>query len=245
MATADRKAKEWQAREDLFVKVALTLIETNGFNALALDKIATHADYSRGTVYNHFESREDVILELGLRALAEQTRWIRHACAFPGSNREKVLAMHLAYQIFALHEPVLFQSLISAKAEPVLARASQARLARKLELEAGITAIVDKLIAEAIAQGELKLRAPMPAFAVSFGNWAIGLGLAMLRTGAQQSKAVSRVPESEAAALMLVSALLDGMGWASADQTTVLAPALLARLNAHLEPLLKPAGVAA
>lgn len=237
MSTATRKAKEWQSREDLFVQVALTLIDSSGFNALSLDKIASHADYSRGTVYNHFESREDLILELGLRALAEQTHWLQHACGFPGSNREKVLTMHLAYQVFASHKPVLFQSLVSAKAPPVLSRASADRLARKQELEAAITAIVDALIAKAIELGELKLAPHMPAFSVSFGNWALGLGLAMLRLGAPQSPSVARVPESEMVMLMLISALLDGLGWAR-DEPSVSPPALYARLNAHLAPLI-------
>lgn len=239
MSTAQRKAKEWQTREDLLVHVALTLIETSGFNALSLDKVASCTDYSRGTIYNHFESREDLILELGLRALAEQSRWIRHACAFEGSNRHKVLAMHQAYQAFARHHPVLFQSLMSAKAPPVLARASTVRLTRKTELEASITGIIDKLIQDALNQGELKLHPALPAFAVSFGNWALGLGLAMLRAGASQSQSVSRVPESDAITLMLVSALLDGLGWSAAPEDQAQPLALVARLDAHLQTLMR------
>lgn len=237
MSTAQRKAREWQTREDLLVRVALTLIETSGFNALSLDKVASCSDYSRGTVYNHFESREDLILELGLRALAEQSRWLRHACAFDGSRRHKVLAMHLSYQAFARHQPVLFQCLMSAKAPPVLARASAARLARKSELEAAITAHIDHLVQEALAHGELALHPALPAFAVSFGNWALGLGLAMLRAGAQPSPSVARVPETDTLTLMLVSALLDGLGWPAAPGEPTEPATLAAYLEAHLSAL--------
>lgn len=52
------------ATHALIIRSAERLVETNGADALSLDSIADSADIARATLFNHFHSREDLLIEV-------------------------------------------------------------------------------------------------------------------------------------------------------------------------------------
>ena len=64
MSTLTRKQREIQEREELILDVARDMLVERGYLGLTMDRIAKAIDYSKGTVYQHFASKEDLFAEL-------------------------------------------------------------------------------------------------------------------------------------------------------------------------------------
>lgn len=63
-----------EERKEQIMQVALELIAQEGFSNVTISKIAAKAKISKGLMYNYFESKEELIIEImmnGLKELAE------------------------------------------------------------------------------------------------------------------------------------------------------------------------------
>ena len=76
MATSTRKARELEAREALILDTAQRLVEERGYLGMNMDLVAEATEYSKGTIYQHFSCKEEL-----LSALIERTAALRsEAC---------------------------------------------------------------------------------------------------------------------------------------------------------------------
>ena len=64
MNTLTRKQREIADRHTRFLDIAKSLIETEGYSTLSMDRIAELAEYSKGTVYQHFSCKEEILIQL-------------------------------------------------------------------------------------------------------------------------------------------------------------------------------------
>ncbi len=67
LPTKIKLTKKQQAiadREVELVQLAKTIVEEQGFTNLTMDRLTALSAYSKGTIYNHFCSKEDVIIAL-------------------------------------------------------------------------------------------------------------------------------------------------------------------------------------
>ena len=62
--TVTRKQREIAQREDLILETARKMLLERGYLGLTMDRIAEEIEYSKGTVYQHFSSKEDLISTL-------------------------------------------------------------------------------------------------------------------------------------------------------------------------------------
>ena len=56
--TGTRKAEEYRLRERLFLDTGRSILIEQGFNELNLDRVAEATGWSKGTVHNHFKTKE-------------------------------------------------------------------------------------------------------------------------------------------------------------------------------------------
>ena len=63
-----------EERRKQIMQVALELIAEEGFSNVTISKIAKRADISKGLMYNYFESKEQLILEIMISGINEFTR---------------------------------------------------------------------------------------------------------------------------------------------------------------------------
>lgn len=113
-----RFSKKQQAiadREQELLHIAHQLVKAEGYANLTMDKLTAASPYSKGTIYNHFSSKEDVITALCNSALRHEISLFKKAELFNGSSREKALALHQAYLLSAKMQPILFSCLLTAK----------------------------------------------------------------------------------------------------------------------------------
>lgn len=61
MPVENRRQRKRQQTRDYVAEVAFDLFESQGFEAVTMEQIASRADVARGTVYNHFPVKEAVL----------------------------------------------------------------------------------------------------------------------------------------------------------------------------------------
>jgi len=96
-----RKERERAAREELILDHAQRMLLKDGFQNLNLDELAEAVEYSKGTLYLHFKTKEDIALAVVTRAQKERADFFERAVQFNGRSRERVQAIGFACCHFA------------------------------------------------------------------------------------------------------------------------------------------------
>jgi AcrR family transcriptional regulator len=86
------------SKRDQLVDTALDLFYRHGFNATGIDRVLSEAGVARMTLYNHFKSKEELIVAV-LRRRDELFReWlVRRVERTPGTPRDRLLALFDAH----------------------------------------------------------------------------------------------------------------------------------------------------
>lgn len=70
-ALPSRRERRRLEVRDRIVETALSLFETQGYEATTVNEIAKHADIAYGTFFNHFPSKLDLLRDISNRSLRE------------------------------------------------------------------------------------------------------------------------------------------------------------------------------
>ena len=132
------------------MRAAQELIEQGGYAAASVVAIAERAGVAAGTLYRHFESKEDLFVELFRAVCSREERAMRAAAeamdSVPAAARvEEVLAMFASR---ALRNPRLAWALIAEPVDPLVD-------AERLAYRARYAAVVAAELRAAIDAGEL------------------------------------------------------------------------------------------
>lgn len=86
------------SKRDKIVETALDLFYQHGFHATGIEKVLSGADVARMTLYNHFKSKEELIVAV-LRRRDENFRdWVvRYVEQKAGTPRDRLLALFDAH----------------------------------------------------------------------------------------------------------------------------------------------------
>lgn len=69
MGIKERKQRQFEKREALILETARKLFLQKGFVNFTLDDIADEIEYSKGTIYSHFESKEEIYARILMEQL--------------------------------------------------------------------------------------------------------------------------------------------------------------------------------
>lgn len=206
-----RKQKAISDRETELVLLAKSIIEEQGVTNLTMDKVTAASLYSKGTIYNHFCSKEDLILALCLYMIKRELAMFSRAVSFKGTCREKVLSMHACYQVYVRMEPVASMMIMISKSPWITEKASEERVRKRGELEKEIFNMVYALVQQAVEEGDLQYSGGMGADAIVFANWSLLFGAnALSQTARSESIEQMECPYST---LFNANVLLDGLRW--------------------------------
>lgn len=211
MSTTTRKQREIEARERLILDTAGAMLAERGYLGLNMDRIAAAIEYSKGTIYQHFSSKEDLIAGLCTDTLGKRADMFARAGAFQGRPRERMSAIAVANDVFLAlyprHRAVEHILEIGSVFGKISSDRLNAFLGTKKRMMSGLTGIVT----DAVEAGELVLPAGMSPAAPVYGLWTQAVGHESLRAHAQ-------LPPFEGIDLRSVlwhnyQLLLDGYGW--------------------------------
>ena len=100
-----RKQRETDLRKQIIFEAAEKLFLSNGYEDTKMDQIANESEFSKGTLYNYFKSKDDLYLAIGTKAY---DIIIEHTKNFIEKNDpgvEQLKAVGYAYYEFTKNYP--------------------------------------------------------------------------------------------------------------------------------------------
>ena len=212
MNTLSRKQRELQQREQLILDTAQQLLNTEGFATLTMERIAAEVEYSKGTIYNHFSSKEDVVSSISCRCMETLIDFFTRASNYPGSHRERISAVGIAHSMYAQLHPVELQNMQIIKSQAIREKISEEKQNEILLLEQEVTNIVKNIVKDAIRDGDIPDDNKHVPDDIVFGLWTMGYGSNLLHlSGIPFDKLGMRQPLD--AAWINSNKLLDSYQW--------------------------------
>jgi AcrR family transcriptional regulator len=180
MPTLTRKQRELKQREELILDAAQTLLHQHGYNYLTMDRLAEIVEYSKGTIYNHFTSKEDIVCSLCCRHIRNLIEIFERACQMEGSTRERYSAIGIAYSLHHQLHPMDSQNIQTVKNNAVREKVSKEKLSEMEWLEQKIAKIAHSIVQQAIDAGDLDTRYQDHISTIVFGCWSMHYGATLL-----------------------------------------------------------------
>lgn len=174
---------------------------------LTMAALASRLPFSRGTLYNCFASREDVVVALLARKTGQCLELFRRAAAFQGKPRERFFAISIAADIDSREDLLRSQFLAD---QEILAAASPAWREDFLSRHEAIIRLIVGIVDDAIREGHLP--ADTDALRVTNAAWSLYVGSDELKFRGFIYRDLGR-RRFEEQRLPMFNALLDGFGW--------------------------------
>jgi len=200
-------------RELYIINSAVLLIQKNGIENLTMDKVVAQVPFSKGTVYKHFISKEDLLLAIGNYATELLADLFYRAYQFKGGARSRMLLLNFSYLIYAMLYPALFQTALCAKSPNVVGKSSDKNITESERLEVKLMTSIHGIVEDGLKDSTLSLPFNMDIQQLCFSNWSMAYGTITLLSGEVEecSGRTSLIVERE---LFNISNMLhDGMGW--------------------------------
>ena len=178
MPRSARKQQEIARREEELLGIARRLLLKRGVAGLTMERIAAATAYSKGTVYQHFGSKEDVLAALARQSSLRRIALFERAALFKGRSRERMIAIGKANEVVYRLHPDYFISEIVINGRHVRERLPAARQAELQSLQDRSFAVLLGVIRDAFASGDLQPATVwLTPEKVLLGLWGISHGL--------------------------------------------------------------------
>lgn len=206
-----RKDRERAAREELILDHAQRMLLKDGFQNLNLDELAEAVEYSKGTLYLHFKTKEDIALAVVTRAQRERADFFERAAQFNGRSRERVQAIGFACCHFANVYPDYYNVEMMLKSLSFWEKADETRQHQYAMQGGRCFRTIHGLVTDGLKDGDLpkgKLSPERIVFALA--STAIGSHI-MSRNS--HALVLAGIEDPLKALCDNVNVLLDGLAW--------------------------------
>jgi len=214
-----RKQRELIKREELILDAAQDMLHKHGYNHLTMDRVAETVEYSKGTIYNHFASKEDLVCSLGCRSISNLINVFERAYHYQGSTRERYSAIGIGYSLYHQLYPMDAQTIQAVKNNAIRERVSEIKLTEMESLEHKITKIAQSIVQEGIDCGDLDKSHQKNVSTIVFGCWSMHYGALLLN---QSDIPFQKLGFSPVVKMLWnnVNIYLDGYQWLPLSSTT-------------------------
>lgn len=176
----NRKQRELHQREQLILDTAQIILQQEGLQGLTMERVAAEIEYSKGTVYNHFNSKEEIICGISCRCMTNLTEMFDRARHYNGTSRERIAAVGIAHSLYAQLHPAELQNMQVIKSTAVREKVSSDKQQELLLLEQQVTGVVLDIIQDAMDKGDIQESQPHMSEHILFGLWSMGYGSNLL-----------------------------------------------------------------
>ncbi len=206
-----RKERERAAREELILDHAQRLLLRDGFQNLNLDELAEAVEYSKGTLYLHFKTKEDIALAVVARATKERADLFERALKLQGRSRERLRAVGFACAHFAKVYPDYFSVDLMLKSHSFWEKADEARQ-HQCGMEGGrCFRLVHQPVIEGLQSGDLP-RGKMSSEEIVFALSSTAIGSHIMGRS-HHAAMIAGIDDPLKALCQNVDLMLDGLGW--------------------------------
>jgi TetR/AcrR family transcriptional regulator len=155
MGIAERRQRECENRKNLVLATARKLFSQKGFANVKLDDIATEIEFSKGTIYSHFESKEEIYAHVLLEHLQSLLGFIKNAVQASGNSPQAIRDCLEVYVQFYNDHPKYFQMLFFVDLFSNHYRIPD-RLLKEISIQKiACLAVLQKVLARGIKAGEI------------------------------------------------------------------------------------------
>lgn len=211
MSTRDRRQRAFAEREQTFFRGAHHLITREGLLNLQMHRVAQYCDYSVGTLYQHFSSKEDMLVALLTERVSERLALFERVARWDALSRERMVGLVVADVIFARQQPVFFHLQQYLSTQVISAAISAPRRELAMAAHKPLLDLFHGVINEAMEQGELPPSGMSP-LQIGTGLWALSEGIHTL-VHAEGLLEAYQLARPYALLFHHVHALLNGLGW--------------------------------
>ncbi|MEZ6016302.1 MAG: helix-turn-helix domain-containing protein [Planctomycetota bacterium] len=210
--TGSRKQREVAQREALLLDTAQALLIELGYIGLTMDRLADATEFSKGTVYQHFANKEDLVAAIAERSAEMRSELFERALAFQGPSRERIGAIGAAAEVFLLLYPHHEQAERIVKTSSIRDKVSAERGSALGACEVRCFAAALSVVHGALADGDLTLAEDQSPEQVCMGLWNLYMGAFLMR---EVDLFLDNPTFSDPMPILLKNAqvLLDGFGW--------------------------------
>lgn len=212
MVASLRKQREIRSREARILQIARQHLLGGGYLGLNMERIAEEMEYSKGTIYQHFKNKEEILIALANEALALRTSMFERAAVWPGRSRQRIAAVGAAAEAFVETSPHYFMVESIVQASSIWEKTSSERREVMNRCQRRCMAIVGGVVRDAVAGGDLQLPLLHSPEDVVFGLWSINLG-AQTISSSSDSLAEIGIPSPIDSLRKGQNRMLDGYGW--------------------------------
>ncbi len=214
MTTLTRKQREILQREQLILDVARRMLIERGYVGLNMDRIAEQCEYSKGTIYQHFSCKEDLVAALTIQTMTVRAELFQRAAQVEGHGRARMTSVGVADEIFNKLYPEHARMEQICRVDSIMERCSPERLEVLVETENGCLVAALTIIQDAMKHGEVPVNGDPQVLTmqIMFGLWSMAWGgRTIIALGAADRKMEGLDPEQ----LLQHSfqKLLDAYGW--------------------------------
>jgi AcrR family transcriptional regulator len=169
-------------REQHILTCAWKMVADRGFLALKISDLAKAASVSVGTLYAHFESKEDLIIAMSVDAWQAKLAYIERVCNLDLDAVERVVAIPIALFIFDRENPPLFEAQQLAGVPSIWRKASAQRHQSMLNLCSGFETQLMPLVEAACESGGFEATEERAAGmdAIEYSQIALAVGNAYM-----------------------------------------------------------------
>ncbi len=212
MVQLSRKQREIEQREALILDVARELLIQQGYLGLRMDQIADRIEYSKGTIYQHFPNKEEIILALANQALVKRSSMFSHAVTLRDQSRHRLAAVGAAAELFVERFPHFFQVEQIIRINSVWEKTSEKRRKVMRSCESKCMSIIGGVVRDAVARGDVTLPPNCSPEDVVFGLWSTNIG-AFAIVSSSDSLLELGIRDPLTALRTNTNNMLDGYGW--------------------------------
>lgn len=206
-----RKQREMKEREARILKLARPILLREGYQGLSMDRLAAEMEYAKGTLYNHFPNKEDIVLALAVESIDLRMRLMESASMHGDSPRARLIQIGAASEVFAsAKEHFAIEAWI--RNSTIWEKASPERQDFIRQTEGKCMGIVAGVSRDAVARGDLIPPGALTTEEVIFGFWSITYGSQIL-TASSPSLSALGITNPVSTIRQHCCTLLNGLGW--------------------------------
>lgn len=175
-----RKQREIANRHALFLEIGRGILEEEGYHLLSMERIAEVAEYSKGTVYQHFTCKEEILIQLCNEDKQELLALFKRAAEIEGTNRDRMFAVFYGHQLWAnnhccetKNKTDMMQHL---SMHGVLDKVTESSRKLHEELQLAMVGLVNSIVDQALLNGDLNKSKHLHASEIVFGLWSLSTG---------------------------------------------------------------------
>lgn len=183
MPYLERKQRDLQRRVDLILGVGRELLLKSGYRGLTMTRIAELTEYSKGTIYQHFSCKEEIIYRLATESIKCLLLLLGRVKSCQCSGMLKVALVAEAYILFYRLYPLEFSLLSTIRSKSVRERINAQKYTEIESLEQSALNIISEIVTDSVTQGELILTEGFSAEELASGIWFMIYGGLTLHEG--------------------------------------------------------------